>query len=242
MSMKGLFGQDAYLSARASDSFRAMEKAMPTADRLYLISDFDHTLTDFSSRQCHDIVGLHSEYPKEFHDEFHRLCSMPYDPTNFEQWWRMSHDLIVERSGLTEDMLMEEMHRSNIALRSGTKELLTFCRQSKVTTIVASAGIMNVIEATLKAHGISPDSDEHFHVDANYIVFRDDGNILSILPERPVHSNAKKYMHIRAPHLFDSSDYGYQEAAGDDQNDGKPSTLNFAAVVLGDREGDFEVG
>lgn len=73
----------------------------------------------------------------------------------------------------------------------------------KIPVIVTSAGITNVITSVLEAHGISSLHDEHFHIDANHMEFHsDDGTLLRILPEIPIHSNAKKYVHERAPHMF----------------------------------------
>ena len=158
--------------------------------------------------------------------------------------------------------------------------------------IVTSAGIANVITSVLEAHGISSVHDEHFHIDANHMEFHsDDGTLLRILPEIPIHSSAKKFVHERVPHMFstishDNSDVSskfileesldmktllMQEnviAVTTDVNEdiklldddkkqkddectskkadylSQPSSTNHvgtAAVILGDKAGDFEV-
>lgn len=62
-----------------------------------------------------------------------------------------------------------------------------------------------MITAVLDAHGVPSVHDEHFHIDSNYMEFHsDDGTLLRILPEIPVHSKAKKHVHKRAPHMFSS--------------------------------------
>jgi hypothetical protein len=62
-----------------------------------------------------------------------------------------------------------------------------------------------VITAVLDAHGVPSVHDEHFHIDSNHMEFHsDDGTLLRILPEIPVHSKAKKHVHRRAPHMFSS--------------------------------------
>lgn len=62
-----------------------------------------------------------------------------------------------------------------------------------------------MITAVLDAHGVPSVHDEHFHIDANHMEFHsDDGTLLRILPEIPVHSKAKKHVHKRAPHMFSS--------------------------------------
>lgn len=65
-----------------------------------------------------------------------------------------------------------------------------------------------MITAVLEAHGVSSAHDEHFHIDSNHMEFHsDDGSLLRILPEIPVHSRAKKHVHKRAPHMFSSINY-----------------------------------
>lgn len=112
---------------------------------------------------------------------------------------------------------------------SGTVELIAYCRASKIPTIITSAGITNVIAAVLESHGVSSIHDEHFHIDANHMEFHaDDGTLLSILPVIPVHSKAKKHVHIRAPHMFtsledfiQSEQQGQQESVADVVSSGK---------------------
>lgn len=159
----------------------------------------------------------------------------------------------------------------------------------KIPVIVTSAGITNVITSVLEAHGISSVHDEHFHIDANHMEFHsDDGTLLRILPEIPIHSNAKKYVHKRAPHMFstvrqNNSDLSSEfivaesldmktlfereenvlestnntDSTGDivknkhveclkneADSSGQPSSASqqgTAAILLGDKAGDFEV-
>ena len=101
--------------------------------------------------------------------------------------------------------ITKHVHHLNSLLSLGTVELLALCRESKIPMIITSAGITNVITAVLEAHGVSSAHDEHFHIDSNHMEFHsDDGSLLRILPEIPVHSRAKKHVHKRAPHMFSS--------------------------------------
>ena len=157
---------------------------------------------------------------------------------------------------------------------------------------MTSAGITNVITSVLEAHGISSAHDEQFHIDANHMEFHsDNGTLLRILPEIPIHSSAKKYVHERAPHMFsaipqensdvsseiiitesldvktffmrenivteltditknkkfpDDSDHEMHCESTNIKSDctKRPSSANhvgMAAIVLGDKSGDFEV-
>ena len=313
------FGSNVALGANFKAALDRVTEAVLNNSKLHLVADFDHTLTTFCSKQCHDIIAMHDEYPKEFHTEYENVCKMSFAANEFHLWWRIAHDLIVNRSGLTEEMFQRSLKSAGIKLRagafshfpqiccnprevevydanpyfhSGTADLLSYCRDMKIPVVVTSAGIANVITSVLEAHGISSVHDEHFHIDANHMEFHsDDGTLLRILPEIPIHSSAKKFVHERAPHMFstishDSSDESSKFildefldmktllmrdnviAVATDVNDDRklpdddviqkedectslkagylsqPSSANHvgtAAVILGDKPGDFEV-
>ena len=101
-------------------------------------------------------------------------------------------------------MFLEALRKSEISLRPGTSKLLSFCRKSQIPTIVTSAGFANVIYTTMESHGVATSINDHFYVDANFLEFSDDndGVLERITPERPVHSEAKKYMPLRLGHLL----------------------------------------
>lgn len=79
----------------------------------------------------------------------------------------MAHDLIVDRSGLTEEMFHRGIKSSNIQLRPGTADLIAYCRDSNIPTVITSAGITNVIAAVLESHGVSSVHNENFHIGNN---------------------------------------------------------------------------
>ena len=114
------FGANAIHGRNYKSSLDKLQEAILKANsELYVVADFDHTLTTFSSKQCHDIIAKHDEYPKTFHKEFEDICSMSFEASKFHEWWRMAHDLIVNRSGLTEEMFQRGIKSSGIQLRSG---------------------------------------------------------------------------------------------------------------------------
>jgi hypothetical protein len=66
-----LFGHRAVLSREFMKSWKSFEGDIISNERkLFLISDFDHTLTTMNSAQCHDIVALNKAYPPSFHADF----------------------------------------------------------------------------------------------------------------------------------------------------------------------------
>jgi hypothetical protein len=56
----------------------------------------------------------------------------------------------------------------------------------------------------MESYGVATSINDHFYVDANFLEFSDDndGVLERITPERPVHSEAKKYMPLRLGHLL----------------------------------------
>ena len=114
------FGENAVFGKNFRAAWENLVTAVVSNDRkLHLVTDFDHTLTTFASKECHDIIALHDEYPKEFHQEYEDICTMEFAHGEFHTWWRIAHDLIVDRSGLTEEMFQRGIKSAGIQLRPG---------------------------------------------------------------------------------------------------------------------------
>lgn len=257
-----------------SSLLRMGESMMTETHKLFVVSDFDHTLTTMTSKQCHDVVVLNKEYSKDIHDKFNEICALSYEDMksggNLEHWWKQTNNLLVDQSGLTQDMFLRGMKTSeeHIRLRDEIPALMTCCRDASIPFVITSAGITNVISETLTSHGISTHHDEHFHIDANVLEFHADGRLHRIMPESPIHSNSKRFVHHRVSHVFqrtsassiDSSctpssssstsmmctvvEVEEEQAVSDQDKDGEydgAASSSIAAIILGDREGDFEV-
>ena len=238
------FFQGAFHSAHYCERFHSFYHAacvQQTLKKLHLIADFDHTLTTASSQQCHDVVVLNKEYNQEVHDKFHEIMSRSYedmkDGGNLAFWWKETNNLLVEHSGLTQDMFKRGMKASSsfINLREGVPALIECCRLGSIPFVITSAGITNVIAETLHTHGVSTHHDDHFHIDSNVMEFHSDGRLHRILPEDPVHSNAKKYVHHRAAHIFRRrSTANASNTTTTIDNDLSSSSTTFAAMVGAD--------
>lgn len=113
------FGSNVALGANFKAALDRVTEAVINNSKLHLVADFDHTLTTFCSKQCHDIIAMHDEYPKEFHTEYENVCKMSFAANEFHLWWRIAHDLIVNRSGLTEEMFQRSLQSAGIKLRAG---------------------------------------------------------------------------------------------------------------------------
>ena len=119
------FGLNVALGSNFKAALNRIAEAVLNNSKLHLVADFDHTLTTFSSKQCHDIIAMHDEYPKEFHREYEDVCKMSFKATEFHLWWRIAHDLIVNRSGLTEEMFQRSVKSAGIKLREGVFRFIT---------------------------------------------------------------------------------------------------------------------
>jgi len=209
--------------------------------RLLVVSDFDHTLSDFRSEQCHELVGFNALYREQFLAEFRAIF---HTRQALDGWWRAAHNCIVEKSGLTRQMLEDRLNGSNVGVREGLQQLVALLRAEQVPLLVVSAGIRDVITHTLLRHQVDSRSDHLFHIDANYITFASCGRIASILPESPVHADSKHLVASRAPHLFPFSTQARKpEYPVDATNIGADGVdgVDTVALLLGDRVQDFDV-
>jgi 2-hydroxy-3-keto-5-methylthiopentenyl-1-phosphate phosphatase len=168
--------------------------------KLIVVSDFDHTLTKFTSAQCHDIVGYNKQYSGEFIKEFKEIFYKPM--ASLSEWWRVAHDLLVAKSGLTKDMLKDRLNEEVIAVRDGLPDFAVNLRLKHVPLIIVSAGIKDVIAHAMASCNIPIAGDHLFHIDANFLDFHESGQLANIYPEDPVHSQSKQLVHQRAAHMF----------------------------------------
>lgn len=193
---------NAVLHVKFFDKLRRLKDMVSAkTTKLIVVSDFDHTLTKFTSPQCHDIVGFNERYTKEFLEEFRGIFRQPMG--TLAEWWRVSHDLLVDKSGLTKSLLHEMLTSESVAVRDGLQEFVMNLRLNHVPLIIVSAGIRDVIAHTLANCDLPVQGDHLFHIDANYMDFHETGQLVAIYPVDPVHSESKQHVHLRAAHMFD---------------------------------------
>jgi len=170
------------------------------AAKLIVVSDFDHTLTKFTSLQCHDVVGYHKDFSSSFTEEYRGSFLLPFG--SLAEWWRYTHDLIVDKSGLTKTMFHERLNEGHVHARTGFGQLAVTLRENNCPFIIVSAGFKDIIHHTMMQLNASVDHDHLFHIDANFLQFKDCGAIGGILPVVPVHSRSKHEVAERAAHMF----------------------------------------
>lgn len=245
MSSKAFYGSaDVVFGQKYAKNLAKIQEALSASRsaKLMVVSDFDHTLTKFTSLQCHDVVGMHQSFTKEFIKEFKDSFKLPFD--SISEWWRFTHDLIVDKSGLTSAMLQERMNEGIVHPRSGFGELTVSLSEYNVPFVIVSAGFKDVIHHTLTVCNAPTDTDHLFHIDANYLEFKECGRLGSILPVDPVHSYCKHTVVERAPHMFAfiqegrlfESDITTDETAVSSLLTSNASVTDCVKVVLGENE------
>ena len=186
-----------------STIIKVVELLAVRPSQMIVISDFDHTLTTFCSLQCHDIVGSHSEYSDEFCHAFNNTFIDFGEKVSLSELWKISHDLIVNKSGLTNLMFRQHFSENVPSLRPGLQFLIKALKENEIPLLILSAGIKNVIVETLLAHGIDISHQEKLlHIDSNNMIFNEYGHVTAILPNEPIHSRNKHLAPQRLPTVF----------------------------------------
>lgn len=150
-------------------------------DKLYVVADFDRTLTVNSSNNSWGILGnsnfICEKYTKEC-EELYNLyypieCDFSIDPIIKDklmyEWWRLNTALFV-KYGLKEEIVNNAV--SNISVmqfRNGGKEFLESMHERNIPVIIISAGIGNFIELFLKYNNCL---FSNIHIISNFIKFQ----------------------------------------------------------------------
>lgn len=132
-------------------------------NKLYIIADFDHTLTTKDSQNCWGILSkipnISSKYIKESKENNDYYFPIEQDDKiNYQtkskimrNWYESHVDLLVKYS-LKEIELNKISKDKSIVLREGVIEFFKFTNKYNIPVIIISAGISNIIEGTLKKH------------------------------------------------------------------------------------------
>lgn len=203
-------------------SFRTRDR---DSSEVLFITDFDHTLTEFTSAQCHSVLIEHTE--SVFKSDFYSFVSEPWPSEELDyvlKRWQESHKMVLERGGVTIDKLEMSMQSSSIKVRSGVRELFQKLKAGPINTIIASCGFEEVIKRSLMDVGVDI-SHSHISVDAHALIFHPEhGELIDISPEIPIHHMSKRTLHERHPKITQIE-----------------KEKQVYAVVVGDSQGDFEI-
>lgn len=133
---------------------------------LFIISDFDHTLTNFESKSSSDVVSHNEIFPSEYrqkHDEIddyyrqiEKDLTIPQTvkAKAMQEWNDKVIELMIKYKITKEEIDKAINDKNSMILRTGAKEIIEFSHQKNIPFIIISAGIKNSIEAFLKNNNL----------------------------------------------------------------------------------------
>ena len=182
-------------------------------ERLCVVSDWDRTLTKARTREGRDATSYsaiaHGAYLGEAYRremdrlyaryrpiEVSRTISTREKQTAMRDWWRAAFAM-MQRHGLTEDMIADMVARDLIRLRDGAVDFFDLLSNSGISLFILSAGLGNAISQFLKVRALlSP----NVTVTANQLLFDASGAVKGFC-EPVIHSLNK------ARHAIDAQGY-----------------------------------
>ena len=156
-------------------------------DRLYIITDFDHTLTTKDSQNCWSILSsipnVNKEYIKRSHKNndyylpIEQDTNLDYETkkTNIQKWYT-NHVKMLIKYKIKEKEINEIGQSKSLILRDGVNEFLKFTNENNIPVIIVSAGISNIIENVLKRNNCF---FNNIYIISNIFKFKD-GQIKSL--------------------------------------------------------------
>ena len=153
-----------------------------TDDSIYVLTDFDRTITVGSSSSSWSILSKSNIVSKEYNDERQSLYdyyrpyeidkSLDYDTKNrlMTEWWNKHIGLFVKYK-LSEEIINDAARNLRVmSFREGAKEFLKSMNDRNIPVIIISAGIGNFIEQFLIKNDCNYDN---IFIVSNFIKFKD---------------------------------------------------------------------
>lgn len=150
-----------------------------TKDSIYVLADFDRTITSGNSTTSWGILEKSNYMPKEYSIERQKLYNY-YGPLEIDEtiapnekkiymheWWSKHLNLLVKHQ-VSEKLINESSKHNIMTLRPGAKTLLENLYKNNIPVIIISAGIGNFIETFLKNNNCYYDN---IHIISNFIKF-----------------------------------------------------------------------
>lgn len=180
-----------------------IKEKLPIKDlnNIYVVADFDRTITKGSSKTSWSILSDNNLLPEEYGFERQQLYDY-YRPIEVdedidmevkielvEEWFKKHIGLLVKYE-VSEEIFENACNNLNVMeFRNGAKELIEFLNENNIPLIIISAGIGNFIEKFLKNNNCLFDN---IHIVSNKILFKDgiavgvDNNIIHSLNKNEV--------------------------------------------------------
>ena len=171
-------------------------------DKLYVVADFDHTLTTKDSQNCWGILStipnISKDYIKEskqnndYYFPIEQNDSIDYETKNeIMRNWYENHVNMLVKYNVKEKDLNDISQSESIILRKGVVEFLKYTNKNNIPVIIISAGISNIIEGVLKKHNCF---FNNIYIISNIFKFKD-GKVKS-LRNKIIHSLNKNKLEI----------------------------------------------
>ena len=151
-------------------------------ENVYVVADFDRTITQGSSKTSWSILAGSNLVPKSYIAERQKLYDI-YRPIELDETmdfarrsllmkeWFQKHIALFVKYQMSEEIFnIAATDLRIMQFRSGAKEFLTFLHKNQIPLIIISAGIGNFIETFLKHHDCYFDN---IYISSNKILFKD---------------------------------------------------------------------
>ena len=178
-----------------------LEKLIITENNIYVILDFDKTITSKESLDSWMALIDFEIYGEECKKEIEQM-NAKYEPIELDytldnkrkekymiEWYQQSMDLLYKYQ-LTYTNLLKTLQKNKLQFREGAKEFLQYLYQKDVPIIILSAGIGNVIEEFLKKEKCYT---RNIHIISNFLEFKE--NKMQKFNKPIIHSMNKKIDH-----------------------------------------------
>lgn len=162
---------------------KEIQNLLPIKDlnNVYIVADFDRTLTDESSQSSWAVMCNSNLVPKSYSEDRQKLYSI-YRPIEIDETidldfkmnamkdWYEKHISLFVKYKMTEEIFEQIASNSNImAFRPGVKEFIEFLHKNQIPLIIISAGVGNFIKSFLRHNDCYYDN---IYVCSNTVIFK----------------------------------------------------------------------
>ena len=226
--------------------------AGPTA--LQVISDFDHTLSSFTSLSSHGTLEHSSELPVDYMPKVQALFDHYY-PIEMDhsisrqqkeaamvEWWEAAHALLLEyrfnRSFITA-AVQQAITQNKLTYRPGASATIHYCHRHAIPLLVFSAGLGDTISEFMRQSGTKLSNVD---VVSNFMRFDESTGTLVAFEADLIHSLNKNYSHVLRQRADRRSGTGGGSGSGSEEVvDELHAPQRRNVILLGDSVGDVQM-
>lgn len=157
------------------------------SNKLYIITDFDNTITDGNSVGSLNVITESSFVGDEYRHKYTCLVKKYKSKITSDMKYSLKQKIwnkhlknyfkMFRKYKLTQNLLEKIVKNSNIKIRKNFDVFLKFLNKNKIPVIIVSSGFGNTIETFLKINNLYYDN---IYIISNFVVFDDNGRICKI--------------------------------------------------------------